>query len=256
MTIEHTHTTSESPKSATRGVPSLVWRTGQERRLAMLDHAVSLTAKQVLVDGCGIGMYVNGIRRFTERVIGLDIEVERVIEGSQNGVPNLMAAVCERLPFPDASFDVVFSHEVLEHVQDDRQACREIVRVLRPGGRAAIFAPNRLYPFETHGLYWRGQYHFGNKPLINWLPDVWRNKLAPHVKAYTSAGLRDLFGGASVRVVLHKQVYPGFDNFVARYGSAGRALRSVIQAMELSPLQAFGLSHFLVIEKTAQTSRT
>jgi SAM-dependent methyltransferase len=251
MTIEHPKTTTHSPKSATRGVPSLVWRAGQERRLAMVDHAVGLSAKHVLVDGCGIGMYVSGIRRFTQHVIGLDIEVERVIEGTQNGVPNLLAAVCERLPFPDASFEVVFSHEVLEHVQDDQQACREMARVLRPGGRVAIFVPNRLYPFETHGIYWRGQYHFGNKPFVNWLPDMWRNSLAPHVKAYTSAGLRGLFDGASMRVIFHKQVYPGFDNVVARHGPAGRALRRAIQAMEMSPLRAFGLSHFLVMEKTA-----
>lgn len=239
-----------SPKSATRGVPSLVWRAGQERRLEMLERAVSLHGKRVLVDGCGIGMYVNAIRRYTEHVMGLDIETERVIEGTQHGVANLMAAVCESLPFPDSSFDVVFSHEVLEHVQDDREACREMSRILRPGGRAAIFAPNRLYPFETHGVYWRGAYHFGNKPFINWLPGAWRNRLAPHVKAYTAASLRDLFADCPMRVVTLRQVYPGFDNFVARYGAAGKALRSVIQSLESSPLHAFGLSHFLVMEKT------
>ena len=251
MTIEQPKISNDNPKSATRGVPSLVWRAGQERRLAMLDRAVSLTAKRVLVDGCGIGMYVNGIARFTEHVIGLDIEVERVAEGAQHGVSNLLAAVCEQLPFPDASFDVVYSHEVLEHVQDDHQACQEMARVLRPGGRAVLFVPNRLYLFETHGLYWRGRYHFGNKPFINWLPDSLRNKLAPHVKAYTSAGVRALFDGTKMQVASHLQVYPGFDNVVARYGAAGNALRRVVQAMENSPLRMFGLSHFLVMEKSA-----
>ncbi|HEY3290454.1 MAG TPA: hypothetical protein VGK87_10030, partial [Anaerolineae bacterium] len=84
--------TNENPKSATRGVPSLVWRAGQERRLEILNRAVSLGGKRVLVDGCGIGMYVNAIRRYTESVMGLDIETERVMEGAQSGVPNLMAA--------------------------------------------------------------------------------------------------------------------------------------------------------------------
>jgi SAM-dependent methyltransferase len=241
----------ESPKSATRGNPSFVWRAGQERRLAMLNAAVPLAGRRVLVDGCGIGTYVRSIRRFTEHVMGLDIEIERVIEGRQRGVSNLLAAVCERLPFLDSSFDVVFSHEVLEHVQDDRQACLEMVRVLRPGGRAAIFVPNRLYPFETHGIYWRGRYYFGNKPLVNWLPDGWRNRLAPHVRAYTGAGLRSLFDGTSTRVVSHRQVYPGFDNIVAHFGAAGQALRGTVQALESSPLSAFGLSHFLVVEKVA-----
>jgi SAM-dependent methyltransferase len=240
---------TEGPKAATRGNPSFVWRAGQERRLAMLNAVAPLAGKRVLVDGCGIGMYVRGIRRYTPQVCGLDIEVERVTEGRQSGIANLLASVCEHLPFADACFDVVFSHEVLEHVQDDRQACREMARVLHPGGRAVIFVPNRLYPFETHGIFLNGQYHFGNVPLVNWLPNAWRNKLAPHVRAYTAAGLQDLFDGTSMRVVEHTQVYPGFDNVVARHGRMGRAIRVAVQALESSSLRAFGLSHLLVMAK-------
>jgi SAM-dependent methyltransferase len=160
-----------------------------------------------------------------------------------------MGGVCESLPFADGSFDVVFSHEVLEHVQDDRAACREMARVLRPGGRAVIFVPNRLYFFETHGVYWRGEYKFGNKPFVNWMPDPVRNKLAPHVRAYTTKGLRALFDGTPMRLASHTQVYPGFDNIVARSGPAGKALRASMQSLEASPMRAFGLSHLLVMEK-------
>ena len=45
-----------------------------------------------------------------------------------------------------------------------------MVRVTGVGGRIVVFVPNRLYPFETHGIYWRGRYRFGNTPLISWLP--------------------------------------------------------------------------------------
>ncbi len=236
-------------KAAERGNPSFVWRAGQERRLAMLNAAAPLAGKRVLEFGCGIGAYMREIRRYTPHVFGFDIEIERLQTGRAAGVAGLLAAAAERLPFADNAFDVVFSNEVLEHVEDDRAACREIARVLRPGGRAVIFAPNRLYPFETHGIYWRGQYHFGNKPLVNWLPDAIRNALAPHVRAYTSRQLRALFDGAPVRLVLHTQVYPGFDNIVARAGAAGRALRAAAHRLESSPLRAFGLSHLLVVEK-------
>jgi len=235
--------------AALRGNPSLVWRAGQERRLALLNRVAPLAGKRVLVDGCGIGMYVRAIARYTPHVCGLDIELDRVREGRAGGLDGLLNAVCERLPFADASFDVVFSHEVLEHVNDDRAACREMARVLRPGGRAVLFVPNRLYPFETHGVFWRGRYYFGNKPFVNWLPDAARNRLAPHARAYTARGLLDLFAGAGLRPALLTQVYPGFDNIVARYGAAGRLLRRVIQGLEASPLRVFGLSHLLVMEK-------
>ncbi len=50
------------------------------------------------------------------------------------------SAPCERLPFPDASFDVVTNTGVLEHVDDPERALGEIARVLRPGGRALCAA--------------------------------------------------------------------------------------------------------------------
>ena len=46
-----------------------------------------------------------------------------------------------RLPFPDSSFDVVITSEVLEHIQDDITAITEMVRVLKPGGRFAATVP-------------------------------------------------------------------------------------------------------------------
>ena len=133
----------------------------------------------------------------------------------------MLAAVGERLPFADASFDVVFTNEVLEHVQDDRQAAREIARVLRPGGRSVNFVPNRLYFFETHGIYWRGQYKFGNKPFVNWLPTTLRDKLAPHVRPTPHGQIRGIFAGTSMQVIQHTQVYGGFDNCgAAGFGGA------------------------------------
>ena len=121
---------------------------------------------------------------------------------------------------------------------------------IAPGGRAVIFAPNRLFPFETHGHYWNGVYHFGNTPLINYLPDLIRNQLAPHVRAYTAEGLRSLFLGLPVRVVKHTQIYPGYDNVVYRRPALGRVLRRITYALEHSPLTVFGISHLLVLEKS------
>ena len=162
---------------------------------------------------------------------------------------HLQLARGEQLPYPDNYFDLTLSHEVLEHVQDDALAVAEIVRTLRPGGRAVLFVPNRLYPFETHGHYWGGVYHFGNTPLINYLPDSLRNRLAPHVRAYTHGDLLRLFVGQPVRVVHHTQIFPGYDNIVHRRPGLGKWLRRVTYALEHSPLTILGISHVLVVEK-------
>jgi hypothetical protein len=138
---------------------------------------------------------------------------------------------------------------VIEHVQDDRAYAAEMIRVLQSGGRAIVFCPNRPYPFETHGHYWRGQYHFGNTPLINWLPDPLRNRLAPHVRAYTRGGLRRLFDGLPAQLVHHTVIYPGYDNVIYRRPELGRVLRRVTYGLEQTPLRWFGLSHLLVIER-------
>jgi len=236
-------------KADERGMPSLVWRAGQNRRLQMIQAAFPLTeSSRVLVNGCGIGMYVKALRQFTPHVVGLDIEFDRVAESASHS-PLVNVGAGEYLPYADNQFDLVLSHEVIEHVQDDKLCLAEMVRVLKVGGRAVIFCPNRLYPFETHGHYWRGEYHFGNTPFINYLPDHWRNKLAPHVRAYTRADLRHLLEGLSVNIINHTQIYPGYDNIVARRPRLGKILRQVTYTLEQTPLRMFGLSHLLVVEK-------
>jgi SAM-dependent methyltransferase len=238
-----------SDKAAERGNPSFVWREGQERRLRLANQYAPLTGKTVLEFGCGLGLYMNAMRRYTPRVFGFDIETERLAVARKNGIEHLAGAVGEDLPFADASFDVVFSNDVLEHVRDDRRSAREIVRVLRPGGRAVIYVPNRLYLFETHGIYWRGEYYFGNKPFVNWLPDRFRNRLAPHVRAYRARELTGLFDGTAARVVKLTQISGGFDNIIRRLGPAGRAIRGAMQTLDQTPLRAFALEHLLVVER-------
>ncbi|MFQ5611155.1 MAG: class I SAM-dependent methyltransferase [Anaerolineae bacterium] len=243
---------------AERGQPSLVWRAGQDRRLAMIRAAAAdrlHPQSRVLVDGCGLGLYVRALRAFTPHVVGLDIEPERVA-ASRGHSPLVNVGAGERLPYPADCFDLVLSHEVIEHVADDRLSVAEMVRVTRPGGRVIIFCPNRWFPFETHGHFWRGRYHFGNTPLINYLPARWRDKLAPHVRAYSRADLRALVAGLPVEIIAHRQIYPGYDKMVRRRPALGGWLRRITYFLERTPLRLFGLSHLLVVEKTIDSGAT
>ena len=244
-------------KAALRGEPSYVWRAGQQRRLDMIVKAVGERIhRRVLENGCGVGMYVEHLSSFGGEVIGLEYDFERAAEARLNSA-HILNAAGECLPFPSGTFDLILSHEVIEHVQDDRAAIREMISVLRspdtasgkPGGRAVIFCPNRGYPFETHGIYWRGKYYFGNKLFVNYLPRAWRNKLAPHVRVYSGKDMQKLFERLPVKFIERTIIFGAYDNIIARFGSLGKFLRGVLQVLEKTPLKIFGLSHFWVVEK-------
>jgi ubiquinone/menaquinone biosynthesis C-methylase UbiE len=193
-------------------------------------------------------MYVEHLRPLGGRIYGLEYDFERAAEAGQRNT-NIINASGETLPYPGASFDLILSHEVLEHVTDDRLAVREMLRVLKPGGRAVIFVPNRGYPFETHGIFWQGKYYFGNKLFINYLPRAWRNILAPHVRIYSHQDLAKLFDDLPVKFVERTVVFGAYDNIIARFGGFGKSLRGLLQALERTPLKNLGLSHFWVVEK-------
>ncbi len=242
-------TSQQSSHAALRGEPSYVWRGGQERRLQMILAQVDLTHLSVLEFGAGLGTYARQMRRrFAADVQAFDIEFERV-QQMRVEIPTATLAAGEALPYPDGLFDVVFSNEVIEHVQDDQLAAQEMVRVAKVGGYVMLFCPNRWYPFETHGHYWRGTYHFGNTPLINYLPDRWRNQLAPHVRAYTPQGIRRLFANSSVEIVEHTCIFGGYDNILHRAPRLGRFIQNVLYPLEKTPLRWLGLSHWLVLKK-------
>lgn len=236
-------------KAALRGEPSYVWRAGQERRLKMiLNAAGERGGGRILENGCGVGLYAERLVQLGGIVIGLEYELDRALEARQR-VASVISADGERTPFPSASFDLILSHEVLEHMANDRLAVEEMARLLRPGGRMVVFVPNRGYPFETHGVYWRGHYHFGNIPLVNYLPRRIRDRLAPHVRTYSRGDLKRLFAGLPLRPIERRVIFGAYDNIIARFPRLGRLLRALLYALEKTPLQLFGLSHLWVLER-------
>lgn len=248
-------TVVDAERAITLGHPSYVWRSGQERRLDLIRRHASLEGRRVLDIGCGLGAYVANFGRFTAEAYGMDVDAPRVHEGRRRGIDNLLLAAAESLPFADRSFDVIVLNEVIEHVRDDRETLREACRVLRPGGEVVIYAPNRLYPFETHGVYLGKRYIFGNIPLVNWLPGPLRRRLVPHARAYLEPDIRRLTRGLPAKVVVHGYVFPGFDNIAARSKVGAALLRRVLYFLEHTPLSRFGLSHFVVLRRDSDRTQ-
>lgn len=73
-----------------------------------------------------------------------------------------------KLPFADATFDIVVSNHVIEHVGDDVEQARhlaELLRVLKPGGTGYLAVPNRWMLVEPH-------YRLA---FLSWWPEAWRS---------------------------------------------------------------------------------
>lgn len=237
-----------------RGIPSLEWGPGQQRRLDMVIEHLGLTEKrsrgQALVNGCGTGSYLEKLAPYYENIWGIDIEPSYLKEALLRcATSKLSLSACEQLPLPDKSMDMVFSHEVLEHVQDDQRAVAEMARVVKPGGFIVIFVPNRWFPFETHGFFLDGQYCWGNVPLLNYLPSIWRDRFAPHVRIYDIPRIWNLYKDLPLKTVLWTQLWPGFDALARSSSSAGLLLNALRFLMENTAMRVFGISHFLILQR-------
>lgn len=203
---------------------------------------------RILDNGCGLGTYLAALAPYSSERYGLEVEHDRAFQALQQA-SGVALGVGEALPFAGDCFDLVLSNEVIEHVANDRKYAAEMARVTRPGGRIVVFCPNRWYPVEQHGIFWRGKYRFGNIPLVNYLPRPLRNKLAPHVRTYTAGDLRALFKQLPVRIVHHSRIFGGYDNIERRWPRLGGSIKQLLYLLEKTPFQVLGLSHLLVLEK-------
>lgn len=115
-----------------------------ERHLPDCIGALGVAGKRVLEIGLGEGADSEQLIRRGARWSGVDLTAESVARvGTRLSLRDLPYQELRQgsvlsLPFPDASFDLVFSHGVLHHVPEIGQAQREIHRVLAPGGELVM----------------------------------------------------------------------------------------------------------------------
>ncbi len=134
---------------------NFIWQTTVE---AFIERAaLKRQPDAYLLDvGCGWGRVIVGLKKHipTLRVVGMDL-TEQLLRLAEDIVPSetgmndvrFVRGNAQCLPFADASFDAVISTRVLQYVQDPLAAMAEFQRVLRVGGRAVVFLPNKWNPY-------------------------------------------------------------------------------------------------------------
>lgn len=142
---------------------------------------------------CGRGFYLNMYRHVSKgvRLVGGELDWDVILKAKRNvgALPDLslINSNIYTLPFPDNTFDAAILSEILEHVDDDVAALKEVMRVLKPGGVVAITVPNADYPFWWDPINKTLEFLFKRPIRKGMFAGLWAN----HVRLYRRDQLRD-----------------------------------------------------------------
>ncbi len=113
------------------------WFVGRRRiLLSILDQYLGASAtkgRQILDVGCGTGTMLTHLARFGD-TRGVDMDLEAVGYCHDRGLQQVTQSGADNLPFEKDAFDLVTALDVVEHIDDDLGALREMRRVIKPGG--------------------------------------------------------------------------------------------------------------------------
>ncbi len=132
--------------------------------LTPLDPYMSLAGRSVLDMGAGTGGLLLACQQHgATHLAGIEVDPElhamAQLRLAGTGIESLLTDG-NTVPLPDASFDVIFSIHVIEHVVSPRAYLSEIARLLKPDGVALLACPNRLWLCEPHAQL----------PFLSYLP--------------------------------------------------------------------------------------
>lgn len=175
----------------------------RRRARILMDYLELQHGDRVIDLGCGMGFYLMLMARMREiDLYGFDQERPRLLRAqSEVDTVSLLQGDLYDLPFRAGSFDKVLLSEVLEHLEHDRHALKQIYRLLRPGGVLAISVPHARYPFwwDPINRTWTslGGRPFRRGPLVG----IWTN----HTRLYQPAPLAELLAQAGFEVEILEQ---------------------------------------------------
>jgi ubiquinone/menaquinone biosynthesis C-methylase UbiE len=231
-----------------------------KKRLDLIERHLGRPGGRFLDCGCGSGDYVLSLmERFQLDAHGIEFVEDKINKSRDN--PLLQGRVergdLQAINLPANTWDYAMLNEVLEHVPDDRQALKEVHRILKPSGLLFIFSPNRWFPFETHCVRLRRS----GRRVPHWMPFI------PYIplrfgSLFFRYGARnywqkDLAGKAKASgfsIIEQSFVWLTFEGISGRQPGLIRAgkplLRFISDKLERMPIiKKFGVSQVLVCRK-------
>jgi SAM-dependent methyltransferase len=187
---------------------------------------------RVLDIGCDDGAWTDRVRTRVgvppSQVAGIEIVPERCRLSVERGFDARVADIDARWPFPDETFDVVHSNQVIEHVVHLDHFVDETTRVLRDGGTAVVGTENLaswhnvaalalgFTPFSLTNVSRRGS--LGNPFALHVDEPPQRDSSWQHLHVLTTVGLRSLFEahGLEVERVFAAGYYPAVGRLASR----------------------------------------
>ena len=137
-----------------RAAASHFWYHGFRRFASQVleDVAGGRTDLRILDCGCGVGQNLPVLAPYGHP-IGFELEEKPALASHQYGYPVVRADIT-RIPFPDASFDLAVSFDVMQCIYPDVAAVREMTRVVRPGGRVLLLVAALDILHGDHSEVW------------------------------------------------------------------------------------------------------
>ena len=201
--------------------------------------------------GCADGGYAAALLNCgASAVDGVDVEPDRIAEAVSRNLENASFSHVDNssLPFPDNAFDGAFVNEVLEHVDDEQAALREIHRVLRVSGYIVVISPNRWFPIDGHPVRIGGR-TFGPAPLVPWLPERMTRRITV-ARNYWPRQLIAEVREAGFKIVETGYIWPVFEQNPWLPRRMIRFYQRSLERLDDVPvLRKFGLSTLVVGRK-------